>query len=232
MRLKPRIHLVRGNRKLGKGVHIPIYHFSIPRLIAYLEGGRFVVTCPGATPWCRVNCYASSTLFKLDNVKKAHLENLLASLSSNFVDEMVKIIIQRYRRNNRRPIIIRLHVEGDFYSEDYIRKWAEIAKLTAGIAYYYAYTRSWRIPRLREAIERHLKPLSNFVVYASTDEFTGPPPTGWLEAAIEKSYNPDFVVCANDLDKRIKCSDCLYCVFGKGNVVFKYKPPNRSRTPK
>lgn len=222
------VHIRRGKRKIGRGV----YHFSIPRLVARLPNGGAVTTCPGATPWCRVNCYAAGGFFMLDHVKEAHYRNLLASLQDDFVDKMVEAIKRLYRRNRKKPIIVRLHVEGDFYSVDYIKKWAEIARRTVGIAYYYTYTRAWRIPKLKEAIERYLLPLPNFVVYASTDPFTGPPPTGWLEAGIEKTYSNDSTMCAHDIDKRITCDKCLYCAFGKGNVVFKYKPPKGARKSK
>jgi len=121
---------------------------------------------------------------------------------------------------------IRLHVAGDFYEGEYVDKWIEICKALPGWKFY-SYTRSWQIPEIKERLEE-LRRLDNFVLYASTDEYTGKPPEGWLEAGICFTYTKPARVCPHDVQKlrgipvkrAIKCAKCMYCPEGRGHVWF------------
>jgi ribosomal protein S18 acetylase RimI-like enzyme len=191
--------------------------FSMPRGVPS-EGG----TCPGASPWCKGNCYAIGGQFPMH--KDLYYGNYLESLRPDFVDKMIEEI--RSRNQN----FIRLHVCGDFYSTEYINKWYQIAKALPGRRFL-AYTRSWRVPSLLPALNR-LRYLPNFKLYGSTDKSTGPPPPGWPEAAIDRSYLPNAYACWLRDSKQF-CRQCQYCWrLDTGNVVFMQKPkPYPSRNP-
>jgi len=204
-----------GNSKLGT-----MWNFSVPSLRPF-RPVDIEKTCPGATPWCERWCYAKRDLFETKPVLECHQRWLEESLKPDFVQRMVDFI-----RERRRKTPIRIHVAGDFYNPEYAGKWLEICK-TLPDWKFYAYTRSWRIPEIRERLEE-LRRLPNFVLYASTDEDTGEPPPGWLEAGICTTYSMGARVCPHDAqllrgipkEKAIKCDTCLYCPEGKGHLWF------------
>ena len=183
-----------------------IPHFSLPRGI----------TCPGATEWCKKYCYAAKGRHLYSSVRKSRWNNYEISKREDFVEIMVRAIRKLSERLGVR--VLRLHEEGDFYSVEYIKKWMRIAEKLPDI-HFYTYTRSWRIPELRAALEE-LRKLPNFTIIASTDPYTGPAPAGWPEAGIEKCYNERAARCPHDLDKRITCDKCKLCVKGIVNVWF------------
>jgi hypothetical protein len=69
----------------------------------------------------------------------------------------------------------RIHVSGDFFHVDYIRKWIEICKRRPDVTFY-AYTRSWRDLDLYLNILA-LHALDNVNVNLSVDDETGAPQT-------------------------------------------------------
>jgi hypothetical protein len=186
-----------------------ILHFSLPRII----------TCPGRTKWCEENCYAKGGRHIFPSVRKARLANYELSKRKDFVDIMVKAISELYIRGYK---VLRLHEEGDFYDEEYIRKWIEIVKelrKRGNRILIYAYTRSWRLPNLLPLLEE-LRRLPNVVLIASTDRDTGPAPKGWPEAGINFCYNKYSVMCLSDQGKVPDCSNCKLCLTGKVNIYF------------
>ncbi|RLJ03349.1 MAG: hypothetical protein DRP11_00970 [Candidatus Aenigmatarchaeota archaeon] len=183
-----------GNKHLGL-----IPHFSLPR----------GVTCPGMSEWCRQNCYCRrGRQVAFQRVKDHYWRNYEVSQSDDFVELMCEDL-------KKVPKFVRLHTSGDFYSAEYIRSWYEIAKKNRRITFL-AYTKSWRVPELANEL-RELAKLKNFVVYASTDETTGPPPEDMLEAGVKKTYKKPAKACVK---RKAICSSCLYCFKGKGNVAF------------
>lgn len=142
--------LGRGNRKLGKR----IFTFSLPA----------VSTCPGRTKTCEGACYARRGYMALQ--KACFERNLKSAKRSDFVDRVVREI-------GRRPKIVRIHVSGDFFSDEYVRKWIEIAK-KAPHARFYTYSRSWRVPEMRKSLER-LAALPNVRMWFSVDRESGHP---------------------------------------------------------
>lgn len=151
--------LTEGNQKLG----ILIHTFSLPAKL----------TCPGATERCRGVCYATKGHFTFDSVQQLYRSNLERSRQDNFPEVMVREIRRRHVR------VLRVHVSGDFYDQEYIRKWIRIAKRLPQVKFY-AYTRSWRdssgqisgmYPDLLELGE-----LRNFELWFSEDAESGQAP--------------------------------------------------------
>ncbi len=169
----PRNLLVLGNTKLGENIH----QWSIPA----------VQTCPGRSAVCEAVCYASSGRFVMAPVQARLKENLEVSRRGDFVARMVKEIKRRWVQ------VCRVHVSGDFYSEDYSAKWLQVF-LQCPKPIFYAYTRSWRVAAI-EPVLRDMAQLPNVRLWFSADRETGLPsilPTGvrvaWLldeEGAVE-----------------------------------------------
>ncbi|AAL63844.1 hypothetical protein PAE1962 [Pyrobaculum aerophilum str. IM2] len=113
-----------GNRKMGE---IPF--FSLPP----------VLTCPGATEFCYKWCYA---VYEITNWRAYVREaaSYLLSLREDFPQVVGKYLARLPHR------VIRLHVSGDFYDEEYFEKWAEIARQHPDRVFY-TYTKSFHVVR-------------------------------------------------------------------------------------
>ena len=144
--------MTKGNNKLGK-----VWCFSLPA----------VKTCPGRTPTCERECYARSGRYRTSSVINSVLRSLDWAKKIIFVALMITEI-----RMFRCPTV-RIHVSGDFYSARYVRRWMSIAKKCPETRFY-AYTRSWRVPEIRDILEEFSK-MSNVQLFYSADRDSGKP---------------------------------------------------------
>jgi hypothetical protein len=212
------------NEKIGN-----IVSFSIPTDTVLFTDGRMIRTCPGATRWCRANCYAKKGRTGMPITMSLYASNLVLYLElgpDSFAD-MVEEEIKRTQMRYKTEKIVRVHVAGDLFEKDYIEMWRHIAERMPDWRFY-TYTRSWRIPGLLPYLEK-LRRLPNFVVYASTDPDTGPPPPGWLEACcVDTEYKPGFkpytrtMRCPGEVAEEkgavLQCEKCRVCIFGRASV--------------
>jgi hypothetical protein len=213
------------NTKIGE-----ILNFSIPPDTVIFTTGEVVRTCPGATPWCRRHCYAKK--------KRFEWRTTMSSLTSRLVwyfelgpYRFAERLERELRKAETRGVekTLRLHVAGDFFEKDYIEMWRHIAERMPDWRFY-TYTRSWRVPELLPYLEK-LRRLPNFVLYASTDPDTGPPPPGWLEACcVDTNYKPGFkpytktIRCPGEVAEEkagrpiLPCKKCRVCILGSASV--------------
>lgn len=126
-------------------------------------------SCPGETRTCAVRCYAKSGHFHQTHVKAAHRRNLALSRTPDFVDWM------RWELRQKQVGVLRIHVAGDFYDEEYVAKWQQIIRASQRTLFF-AYTRSWRHEDLLPALIG-LSRLPNMSLWWSQDMRTGTPPT-------------------------------------------------------
>ena len=143
--------LQQGNTKLGEG----IYTFSLSA----------VTTCPGSSPACRRECYALRGRFIF--LRRAYRSYLAASHEEGLAARMIAGIRRRWAG------CVRIHVSGDFYSAEYVRKWAAVARACPATRFF-AYTRSWRRADIAEALAE-LSRCRNVRLWYSCDCDTGIP---------------------------------------------------------
>lgn len=177
MKEKIRNLLVAGNSTMPKTVGI----FNLPALTTCLP-----------SEWCREHCYALKGRFCWSNVKSAHKWHLRQSRRTNFVDKMVKEI------KRRKFLFVRVHISGDFYSEEYIAKWAAIARACSGVIFR---TNTKRIDFLQ--FMKNILP-GNFVVRESTD-YTRKHRGFYSQAAIIGTTGTENFFTCHD--------NCLQCMF-------------------
>lgn len=161
--------LTRGNQKLGRR---HIWGFTLP------SGTNEV--CPGRTEVCSRYCYSRRLERLRPKAHKAYRRNLLQTYRRDFV-RRVYHYLRAYRVR-----IVRIHVGGDFYSDEYASKWLRIIQSSPRTQFYF-YTRSWRIPSIRLVLDQ-MAQLTNCAAWYSCDQETGLPervPTGvrlaWLQ---------------------------------------------------
>lgn len=188
----------KGNTKIGKNV----YTFSTTAG-PVSEGG----TCPGASEWCAANCYAVR-LTRYPSVTSRYNENRDA-VDAGMMPEVPA-----------NATMYRIHVSGDFDTAAYIHAWRFLVKSRPDVRFY-AYTRSWRVPALRKALDA-LRAEPNMQLFASIDpSIADVPPEGWRVAFIDDDSRFAGLACPEQSGRKANCAECGYCFRGKrGNVQF------------
>jgi hypothetical protein len=192
-----------GNSKLGKH----IWAFSLPR----------VTTCPGRSDWCNKNCYMEKVEKLYPTTLPAYERNYQETLKADFPDKAIEELTRRDK--NLKYRLVRVHVDGDFYNAEYIRKWIRIVKALPDFQFY-AYTKSWRVAKLLPVLNE-LRRLPNMIMRASTDESTQKPPAGWLEAGINECLTSPKSYTCHFYDNKIKCDTCRVCGTKEKSITLK-----------
>lgn len=148
--------LTPGNRKLGEGL---IWGFALP------SGATEV--CVGMTPTCQTHCYAIRYAQYRASAQAKYQRNLEHSKLPDFAQRL------RYSILNQEVKVVRIHTGGEFYSTRYIRQWLKVIAWLPQV-YFFTYTRCWRIPALKQAIDQ-MASLSNVRLWYSCDQDTGIP---------------------------------------------------------
>lgn len=169
--------LSNGNSKLAK----TIATWSLPA--SHEVCGR---VCPG--------CYSYKAQKRFPAVLQARHRNLEYSKTPEFSIEL-----------SRNTKYVRVHADGEFYSQEYIDKWYNIAKSKPTIIFY-AYTK-----RMSEFDFSKLLNLPNFVLHNSLlrdGSYNYGKDLGKLQAKCESSY-----VCPDTLGQDVKCGlSCTWCM--------------------
>jgi hypothetical protein len=177
--------LVKGNSTMPKSVGI----FNLPA----------EVTCT-PSPWCQKHCYAKKGRFCWSNVSQAYYRRLEATYQGHFVNDIIREISKQDRKTYEWKHLkyVRVHISGDFYSREYVMKWASIASKCPKTIF--------RTNTRRRDLLMLMKKIfpDNFVVRESTDP-TRRPIGFFPQAAIPgTSGSEDFFEC---------CNDCMECGF-------------------
>lgn len=174
-------YLTQGNWETGPEVYL----FNLP----------IDKTCR-PTAWCQKNCYGKKgnyARFKR-GIALALEKRYELSLSDEFAETITKEI------GRRKISLVRVHVTGDFYSDEYVRKWIRIAANCPQTLFRTTTKRR----DLRAAI-LELHSLPNFNIRESLDPSRSEPAMGLPIAAIETlEIAADFFRCARD------CRKCGY----------------------
>lgn len=175
----------RGNKKLK----CPI--FNLPTGI----------TCKDCVE-CAKYCYAKKAERLYPQVRPCRMRNYEESLKDSFVENMIEAIPQ--------VLYFRIHESGDYYSEEYVLKWYEIAKAFPKTTFF-SYTKRDDVFTL-ELLEQ--KP-NNFLVIYSLDKVRTSiegleVPPGFDKLALTHATDNN---CPAIDDKSIKCmKHCFLCV--------------------
>lgn len=191
-------HLIvrRGNHKLPSTIGI----FNLPQR----------TTCPGATAWCKLHCYAKKAERSYKQVIPYRQWTFQMSKREDFV-EMINAELSRLRKKKH----IRIHESGDFYNQTYVNKWYEIIKANPHIRFTF-YTKSFALLDFSKI--RRLKNVNAFAsIDMSTPKEVLKKANGWMKAYIYDCNTPaDTFICTGS------CKTCSHCYNKEtGNVAFK-----------
>lgn len=211
-----KIFISKGNGKIGQ-----MMIWSIP-------AGD---SCPGKSDLCFENCYARKNHFTHKTVINVYRKNWRAAERDNFAELMVAEIKKRPEK------LFRIHAAGDFYSAEYVDKWAKIAKMCPDVRFY-AYTRSWRLKNILKALLAFRR-LPNVRMWFSVDQETGRPPRKYrrvkiaymqvgaddipsatcdlvfrdhhLRRSVQKKINGVMVCPVENGVTKLTCEQCKFC---------------------
>ncbi len=128
------------NTKLRKG-KIGVFNLPADKKIC----GRVCPACYAL----KAQIYPTVTAFRYRNYRASRGQDFVSRLSAELRDNQSKIRA------------LRVHESGDFYNQDYINKWVDIARAFPAVKFY-AYTK-----RKRELDFRRMLRLKNFVLIDS-----------------------------------------------------------------
>ena len=107
--------------------------FGIPAGVS----GAFL-TCPNMKD-CAFGCYAKQGFYVFAAVKSRLKESFELSRTDQFFQKICGDLFE-WKRKGSRDLVVRIHESGDFYNEEYFRKWVAIMTLFP-TATFYAYTK-------------------------------------------------------------------------------------------
>lgn len=128
----------------------------------------------------------------MPSIRASHLRNYDFSRTPEFTHWMVAELCSRCIH------AVRVHVSGDFYATEYVRKWYDICLRLPRVTFL-AYTRSWRSPEMLPDLIR-LAALRNMSLWWSIDRETGPAP---CIRGIRRAY-----MAIDDADASTAPDDC------------------------
>lgn len=138
------LRLLTQNRELRQ---IGVWNWTLPAWAVRLPDGRTHNSCPAAGVCAKV-CYARNGTYRFRNVLARHMENLayvLDDLEGWEAQMTAEVAHPRHQGG-----WVRIHDAGDFFSDEYLTAWLDIARATPGVKFY-AYTKEVsRFKRLAE----------------------------------------------------------------------------------
>lgn len=192
--------LQRGNLKLDKSVAT----FSLPPGL----------TCHNCKD-CWDTCYARKAMHR-PNVQKAWTRNYNLALR-NPRAFVLKINEELADLEHKGVKYVRVHVGGDFFSQEYIGNWETIAVLNPNL-YFYAYTKVMDMFDFRTLS----KAVDNFFLINSyvNGKYLNYGDYGYCRDILIKLHGEAFICPVTDYSKEKCGKDCLYCMTGGQRPLF------------
>jgi hypothetical protein len=124
-----------------------IYNWTLPAFAIKLTNGDNFNVCPNAGA-CASFCYARNGTYNFSNVKRRHIQNLEYIMEDplGWMGQMLAEV-QKPKMTGK---YIRIHDAGDFFSQEYLELWLQIARLTPQVTFY-CYTKE--VAMFKELVE-------------------------------------------------------------------------------
>jgi len=171
-----------------------------------------VVTCPNHK-WCKDKCYALKAYRMYPNTKTAYDRN--TELAKNNLPELKSQLI-KFLKDYKKEYF-RIHVAGDFFSQDYLDMWFEVVKIFKNMKFL-AFTKAY-------SLKYDSKP-DNLEILLSTFD-TMPKDT---DEKLEKKYGFKVALAGSKAPKNYHdcpgncetCKTCWHATEQNTNIFFHY----------
>lgn len=169
-------------------------------------------TCPGKTKACD-GCYATTGRMAMHQyADKRYGRNTTAMIQALKAGEGAQALLAAVDATNSRTI--RIHDSGDFFSPAYARAWTEVALARPDVKFW-AYTRSWRIPAISEALNE-LAALPNVALWRSTDRDT------WFDGWMQHCKSPWAGLAHMQQDGETDAHDAMFLTKSLGDQLINF----------
>lgn len=138
------VQLLTQNKELRP---LGIFNWTLPAFVVQLTNGKHMNVCPNAGI-CASVCYARNGTYNFPSVKQAHVTKLEMVL--NDIEKWRSMMTTELKHPRYRGKWVRIHDSGDFFSEEYLRAWMQIARDTPTTTFY-CYTKE--VAMFRKVIE-------------------------------------------------------------------------------
>lgn len=161
--------------------------------------GMLMFNLPAIKEVCAMEC-AGCYAIKEQKVYPTALSSRMYRYEQSQKDDFVDKIQDELDRRRKRPKMFRVHASGEFYSQEYVDKWTEIAKANPDIVFY-AYTKRKKYFNFEQ-----LSGLDNFILINSLQYKRLN--YGGLDAAPEGAF-----ICPDQPGKGVQCGvTCTFCM--------------------
>ena len=124
-----------------------IFNWSLPAFAIKLNDGTNFNVCPNAGA-CASFCYARNGTYLFKNVRGRHIQNLEYTLYH--LEEWQAQMLSEVQHKKMIGKHVRIHDAGDFYNDEYLLAWLEIARQTPDVTFY-CYTKE--VSRFKRLVE-------------------------------------------------------------------------------
>lgn len=124
-----------------------IFNWSLPAFAIKLNDGTNFNVCPTAGA-CASFCYARNGTYLFSNVRGRHIQNLEYTLYH--LEEWQAQMLSEVQHKRMIGKHVRIHDAGDFYNDEYLLAWLEIARQTPAVTFY-SYTKE--VSRFKRLVE-------------------------------------------------------------------------------
>jgi len=124
-----------------------IFNWSLPAFAIKLNDGTNFNVCPNAGA-CASFCYARNGTYLFRNVRGRHIQNLEYTLYH--LEEWQAQMLSEVQHKKMIGKHVRIHDAGDFYNDEYLLAWLEIARQTPDVTFY-CYTKE--VSRFKRLVE-------------------------------------------------------------------------------
>lgn len=161
---------------------------------------QFIFNLPATKEVCgRVckGCYAIKAQKRFPKTVLPYRESMLDASKS---DSFVQNIVSELSKTRRKARTVRIHESGEFYSQEYINKWEEIAKSLPDFTFY-AFTK-----RMKDFDFSKVMQLPNVVIIDSSMHSS-------INYGKLEDLKKDVFICPSTQGKDVVCGvSCRYCM--------------------
>jgi hypothetical protein len=243
--------LTRSNdRKVSPAVRVTAKSQTVKSANSFgLPSGK-AFSCPGATSVCEAICYAGKLEKIYKGVRNVLTNNFNALVSTDYAGmvallaAMINSFVAESDKKGHDKIF-RIHWDGDFFSADYARAWAQVVRDNPDVTFW-VYTRSF-VPALN--VIPIIAGIDNLAVYLSVDsenmQYAAPVLLDYPDVRVAalaktaseaKAFFPEerVISCPENVGKKLPlvvdkvgdgngkgaCAACGICVYSRNNVAF------------
>lgn len=190
-------------------------------MIELLKHHNRKLNCPGTKKENRIYFTSFTCPFKCKGYYNEETRNSYKKNVPQYRDEHKKLTegtlypdLLCEEIEKKKPVWVRFHVEGEFYSLEYAEKIRKVVSEFPNVKFF-TYSKQMEIVKKSGLLKLHNINIINSIMPDGTFNFTDD-----MEV-LEKWIKKGWILCPASKDKKITCNRCFLC-WNNNKVIFKY----------